>query len=76
MARPLFFGKKWVCTEGTPRGKGPGDLTRIAEITSGRSVSQQGLTATCQDPLLKAYKPRLREGSGLADGSVVAMTGG
>ena len=51
-------------------------MTRIAEITSGRSSSQQGLTATCQDLLHKAYKPRQREGRGLADEFVVAMTGG
>src|SRR5271169_5198451 len=75
-ARPLSFGKKRVRTEGTPRGKGPGDSTRIAEITSGRSFSQQGLTATCKDPLHKAYQPRQPEGRGWADESVVAMTGG
>jgi len=36
-------------TEGTLRGRGPGAHTRIAEITSGRTISQQGLTTTCQD---------------------------
>jgi len=54
-AKPLSFGKKRVRTEGTPRGKGPGDATRIAEITSGRCSCQQGLTATCKDRLRKAY---------------------
>src|SRR5438309_7828746 len=75
-ARPLSGGKKRVSTVGTPRGKGPGDSTRIAEITSGRSAAQQGLTATCTDRLPKAYKPRQPEGGGLADESVVARTGG
>src|SRR5690349_7024542 len=76
MARPLSFGKKRVRTEGTPRGKGPGDSTRIAEITSGRSFFQQGLTTTCKDLLHKANKPRQPEERGLADEFVVAMTGG
>ncbi len=64
MARPLSFGMKRVSTEGTPRGKGPGDATRIAEITSGRSSSQQGLTATCKDRRHKAYKLRPSRGVG------------
>ena len=79
MAKPLSFGKKRVSTEGTPRGKGPGDSTRIAEIaeiTSGRSFAQQGLTATCKDLLHKAYQPRQQEGRGLADEFVVETTGG
>ena len=58
MAKPLSFGKKRVRTEGTPRGKGPGDATRMAEITSGRCSSQQGLTATCKDRRHKAYQLR------------------
>jgi hypothetical protein len=36
-------------TEGTLRGRGPGECERIAEIKSGRSVSQQRLAATCKD---------------------------
>lgn len=31
------------------RGMGPGDYARVAEIMSGRAVSQQGLVATCKD---------------------------
>jgi hypothetical protein len=48
----------------------------MAEITSGRSSFQQGLTTTCKDLLHKAYKLRQQEGRGLADEFVVAMTGG
>jgi hypothetical protein len=62
MARPLSFGKKRVRTEGTPRGKGPGDSIRNAEITSGRCSSQQGLTATCTDRLHKATNRGKRRG--------------
>jgi hypothetical protein len=38
-----------ICTRGTRRGMGPVAFTRIAEIMSGRSHSQQGLVATCED---------------------------
>jgi len=48
----------------------------FAEITSGRCRSQQGLTATCKDLPLKAYKPRRWEGTGLAHECVVAVTMG
>jgi hypothetical protein len=41
-------------TEGTLRGKGPGSYVRIAEITSGRAISQQGLATTCKDSPTKA----------------------
>ena len=41
-------------TEGTPRGRGPSTHTRIAEITSGRAISQQGLAITCKDSSTKA----------------------
>jgi hypothetical protein len=34
---------------GTWRGTGPSALTQTAEITSGRAIFQQGLTATCKD---------------------------
>ena len=37
-------------TGGAWRGTGPSAHTRIVEITSGRTISQQGLTATCKDP--------------------------
>jgi len=42
------------CTVGAAgvRVQAPGE--RLAEITSGRSVSQQGLAATCEDPPAKA----------------------
>ena len=33
---------------------GPSTYTRVAEIMSGRTVSQQGLAATCKDPPTKA----------------------
>ena len=42
-----------MCTGRTLRGKGPGNYVRIAEITPGRAISQQGLAATCKDPLTK-----------------------
>ena len=46
-------------TEETPRGKGPSTHARIAEITSGKAISQQQLATTCKDPLY-----RETEGSG------------
>ena len=48
---------------------------RCAERTSGRSFSQQGLTATCIDLVLRVL-PRHEEGGGLAHESVRAMTAG
>jgi hypothetical protein len=36
------------------RGMGPSTYARVAEITSGRAISQQGLTATCKDRVHKA----------------------
>ncbi len=48
--RPKPFGKKRVGTEGAPRGRGPGTYTQIAELTSGRTICQQGLATTCKDP--------------------------
>jgi hypothetical protein len=35
------------------RGKGPSTHARIAEITSGKTISQQGLATTCEDLLYK-----------------------
>ena len=35
------------------RGMGPSTYARVAEITSGRAISQQGLTATCKDRVHK-----------------------
>ncbi len=43
-------------TGGVWRGMGPDNCTRIAEITSGRTISQQGLAATCRDPLYRETK--------------------
>ena len=34
-------------------GTGPSTYARVAEITSGRAISQQGLTATCKDRVHK-----------------------
>jgi hypothetical protein len=39
-----------VCSRGARRGRGPSTCARIAEITSGRAISQQGLATTCKDP--------------------------
>jgi hypothetical protein len=36
-------------SRGARRGMGPGTCARVAEITSGRAISQQGLAATCKD---------------------------
>jgi hypothetical protein len=40
--------------KGTLRGMGPSALAQIVEITSGRAIFQQGLTATCEDSPTKA----------------------
>jgi hypothetical protein len=53
------------------RDKGPGTYGRIAEIASGRAISQQGLATTCEDPSNKGNRIR-REGFGLAHESVRA----
>jgi hypothetical protein len=42
------------CSRGARRGMGPSACTGVAEIMSGRAISQQGLTATCKDPAPKA----------------------
>src|SRR5579863_222531 len=36
-------------TRGGRRGKGPGEYVRVAEITLGRAICQQGLATTCKD---------------------------
>ena len=41
-------------SRGARRGKGPSTYARIAEIMSGRAISQQGLATTCKDPARKA----------------------
>lgn len=43
-----------ICTGGKGRGMGPSTYTRIMEITSGRTVCQQGLAATCKDSSVEA----------------------
>ena len=62
-------------TREASRGKGPGAYGRIAEIALGRTTSQQGLAATCEDPSNKGNRIR-REGCGLAHESVGAMKEG
>ena len=48
--RPVSSVKEMdVSNRGTRRGMGPSTYTRVAEIMSGRTVSQQGLAATCKD---------------------------
>ena len=62
----------------TPRAAGVGVQARsdrYAEITSGRSFSQQGLTATCLDRVFRV-RPRHTEGGGLAHEPVGAMKAG
>lgn len=49
---------------------------RHAELTSGRSHSQQGLTATCKDLPNEASSQREQEGLGLAHEPVRAMKEG
>jgi len=44
-----------VCSQGARRGMGPSTYARIAEITSGRAISQQGLARTCKDPAHNGY---------------------
>jgi hypothetical protein len=41
------------CNRGKRRGMGPSTYTRVMEITSGGTISQQGLAATCKDPVRK-----------------------
>ena len=57
------------------RGKGPGTYGGIAEIASGRTLSQQGLVTTCKDPSNKGNRIR-REGFGPAHEFVGAMKEG
>ena len=50
--RPMSAGKETgQSTGGARRGTGPSAYTRIVEITSGTAITQQGLAATCKDPL-------------------------
>ena len=57
------------------RDKGPGAYGRIAEIASGRAVSQQGRATTCEDPSNKGNQIR-GEDIGLAHESVGARKEG
>jgi hypothetical protein len=43
-----------MCTPQTAATGARASKERLAEITSGRAVSQQGLVATCKDPPTKA----------------------
>jgi hypothetical protein len=43
-----------ACSQGARRGKGPSTCARVAEIMSGRAISQQGLATICKDPARKA----------------------
>jgi hypothetical protein len=47
---------------------GPGTYARITEITSGRAISQQGLTATCKD---RAHKAQAKARGGFWSGAWV-----
>ena len=55
---------------------GPSTYARVAEITSGRAITQQGLTATCKDLPNEASSQREQEGLGLAHEPVRAMKEG
>jgi hypothetical protein len=50
-----------MCSRRGRRGMGPSAYARVAEIMSGRAISQQGLTATCKD-LAHEGEPEVRGG--------------
>lgn len=54
---------------------GQASTERYAEITSGRTISQQGLATTCKDRLYKVRSRKQEEGFGLAHEPVRAMKG-
>ncbi len=61
MVRPKFSGKKRAKSTGeTPRGRGPSNYTKIVEIMSGKTISQQGLATTCKDLLRKVNSEVVR----------------
>ena len=64
-----------ICSRRGWRGMGPGAYARVAEIMSGRAISQQGLTATYKDSTFER-EPVGWEGSGLTHGLVGAMNEG
>jgi hypothetical protein len=45
----MLSGKKREGTGEARRGTGPSAHTQIVEITSGTTIYQQGLAATCED---------------------------
>ena len=47
-------------TRGTLRGRGPSAYARIAEIMTGKAISQQGLVTTCKDSLIKSKTETVR----------------
>ncbi|MDA2929712.1 hypothetical protein MYX84_07165, partial [Acidobacteria bacterium AH-259-O06] len=51
---------------------GQASTERYAEITSGRTISQQGLATTCKDRPYKVRSRKQEEGSGLTHGLVGA----
>ena len=61
-----------MCTSGAAGVEVQARREGCAEITSGRSSSQQGLTETCIDLVLRG-RPRHEEGGGLAREPVGAM---
>ena len=54
---------------------GPSTYARIAEITSGRTIFQQGLATTCKDLLISVSFIQ-QEGFGLSHESIGAMKEG
>ncbi len=60
------------CTGRSWRGKGPSTYARVVEITSGTTNFQQGLAATCKDPLYRRDLSQ-REDFGGADEPIGAM---
>ena len=59
------------CSRGARRGMGPSACTRVAEIMSGRAISQQGLTATCKD---RAFKAEAEARGGVWSGAWARMS--
>jgi hypothetical protein len=52
------------CTHHTAGVKVQASRDRHAEITSGTTLFQQGLAATCKDPLYKASRKQCEEDGG------------
>ena len=62
----VFWEETSKGTRRTLRGTAPGAYARIAEIMSGATDSQQGLVATCKDPL---YTGRPKAAGGIRWGA-------